>query len=188
MTRASVLMHWFRFKADTLSMVAFTDVVLEEQLLAKILKRYTQLNTSFKLQHQRQDAMMRVEEEELPADTSFVKELLHSKEAKRRLLSTLRRAKKGQDIALGDYKFYLRYVTAVITYTNAQRTGAVLNMRLKEYRRARKKGAVEGGLPIRVWHHKTVESHSCADVFIGAEVIGLIDDYLHWAAPDNGVP
>lgn len=86
--------------------------------------------------------------------------------------------KKGKKVGLQRYIFFVQYVVAVMTYTNAQRTGAVVNMHLKEYRHVIKKGDVDGEYVVHVWHHKTVDSHSCADVIFGPELAQLLKEYM----------
>lgn len=74
----------------------------------------------------------------------------------------------------------------MITYTNAQKIGAMVSMCSEEYHRTIKKEAVEGEYVVRVWSHKTVDSHSCADVIFGPEVAQLLKEYVSVIHPDTG--
>lgn len=58
-------------------------------------------------------------------------------------------------------------------------------MRLKEWKRAVKRGPVRGKVTVRVWHHKTVVSHSCAEVVRGPAIQALITFYAEHLRPDT---
>lgn len=154
-------------------------------MFQKLLDRYSKLRSSYKHDRQKQNAMLHVNKEELAADTSFMKELWYSKDARSQIFTTLRHVKTGKDITLPQYNFFLRYTAARMAYSNAQQSGDVLNVRLKEYKKGKKKDPVDGDLHVRVSDHKTVDSHSCADIFIDEFTTGLVDDYIHYLRPET---
>lgn len=61
-------------------------------------------------------------------------------------------------------------------------------MRMQEYKRAIKRGPVRGKLVVRVWHHKTVVAHSCAEVVIGPAIQGMLALYVHHLRPTTDCP
>lgn len=58
-------------------------------------------------------------------------------------------------------------------------------MRVKEYRKALKRGTIDGKLVVEVWNHKTVVSHSSADIVLEPELQGLVVDYVTYLRPDT---
>lgn len=140
MSRCSAIMHWFLFKEHTVPMEATAEAALQERMYSKLHEQYRRLHNSYKPARRRQDAMLCVEEEDKAVSTTFVEELLQSKKARRRVKSIMNDAKRGHLIGPQKFSFLLRYVTAIIAYTNVQRSGAVLNMCLHKFKKGVKKG------------------------------------------------
>lgn len=87
-----------RFKEETLPILASAEVFLRERMYNKLQDKYRKLHNSYKPVRKKQDSMRRVEEEEQEIDTGFVRELLSSKKARRRLKEALQHVHKGKAV------------------------------------------------------------------------------------------
>lgn len=58
MSRYSALMHFMKYKQDTVAMVASVEAELQERFFEKLHGRYKKLHDRFKGKQRRQEAML----------------------------------------------------------------------------------------------------------------------------------
>ena len=121
-----------------------------------VLQDYQDIRSGFNRERRLQTVRIQEEEEELDGMEEIITCFVNDQTLRKRCTDTIEEGKNAELVLKPDQMFVMRYILAVMTYTNAQRSGAVLAITVNDVKQARQQQKKKGGLmEIKVYKHKT---------------------------------
>ena len=183
MMKVDAIMNFFKF------VIHYTSRCPREHPFGKntqlVLQDYQDIRSGFNRERRLQTVRIQEEEEELDGMEEVITCFVNDPALRKRCIDTIEEGKNAELVLKPDQMFVMRYILAVMTYTNAQRSGAVLAITVNDVKQARKDQKKKGGLmEIKVYKHKT-GVQSAAHLVVAPFLVPILRGYVKYVRPKS---